>query len=40
MDKAKLSSILRIVGHDKEIKVYRLLDFTDMPRDISDPWYT
>ena len=25
---------------DPEQKVYRLLDFTDRPGDIDDPWYT
>ena len=28
-----------IIGEDKERKVRRLLDFTENPRDISDPWY-
>ena len=31
---------IRIVGNDKENKVYRLLDFSKNPRDIADPWYT
>lgn len=30
----------RIIGHDTAGKVYRLLDFSDRPRDIDDPWYT
>lgn len=25
---------------DYDNKIYRLLDFTERPRDISDPWYT
>lgn len=30
----------RIVGGDAEKKMHRLLDFSDSPRDIADPWYT
>ncbi len=40
MDTANIRNIGRIVGFDKEHKVYRLLDFTNNPRDIADPWYT
>ena len=40
MDSWNIKNILRIVGSDPEHKVYRLLDFTDHPRDIADPWYT
>ena len=40
MEQRNVSNILRIVGDDKENKVYRLLDFTEKPRDIADPWYT
>ena len=32
--------ILRIVGKDPEGKVKLLLDYSDNPRDIADPWYT
>ena len=32
--------MLRITGGDPENKICRLLDFTDHPRDIDDPWYT
>ena len=31
---------MRILGSDPENKVHRLLDFSDNPRDIADPWYT
>ena len=31
---------MRIIGKDTQKKVYRLLDFSDSPRDIADPWYT
>lgn len=30
----------RITGGDPEGKIMRLLDFSDRPRDIADPWYT
>lgn len=40
MEERNIINILRIVGDDKEQKVCRLLDFTDNPRDIADPWYT
>ena len=40
MEQRNIRDIYRIVGEDKENKIYRLLDFTNNPRDISDPWYT
>lgn len=40
MEQRNLSAMLRILGGDPQGKVRRLLDFTDSPRDISDPWYT
>jgi len=40
MDQWNIRNMLRITGGDPEGKIYRLLDFTDHPRDIADPWYT
>lgn len=40
MDSANIRNMLRIFKTDPENKVLRLLDFTDNPRDIRDPWYT
>ena len=40
MEERNITNILRIVGKDKDNKVYRLLDFSENPRDIADPWYT
>ena len=40
MEQRNISNILRIVGDDKDNKLYRLLDFSEKPRDIADPWYT
>ena len=35
-----IRNMMRILGSDPEHKVSRLLDFSDRPRDIADPWYT
>ena len=35
-----ISRLMRIIGSDTQNKVYRMLDFTDKPGDIEDPWYT
>lgn len=40
MDSANIRNMVHICGGDPERKIARLLDFTDRPRDISDPWYT
>ena len=32
--------MLRILGGDPEGKVRLLLDYSDNPRNISDPWYS
>ena len=40
MEESNLRNIQRIVGNDKENKIYKLLDFSKNPRDIADPWYT
>jgi len=40
MESRNLHGALRIFGQDPEGKLSRLLDFTDRPGDISDPWYT
>ena len=40
MDEENRSDILRIVRHDREGKVHLLLDWSERPRDIADPWYT
>lgn len=40
MEDRNITNILRIIGEDKENKVFRLLDFSESPRNISDPWYT
>ena len=40
MDNWNYRNMLRIVGKDKEHKLSLLLDYTDHPRDVADPWYT
>ena len=40
MDENNRRNLMRIIGSDPEHKVYKLLDFSDNPRDIADPWYT
>ncbi len=40
MEQRNIHSMLRILGGDPDNKVKRLLDYSDAPRDISDPWYT
>ncbi|MBR5635949.1 MAG: low molecular weight phosphotyrosine protein phosphatase [Pseudobutyrivibrio sp.] len=40
MDAENMRDLSYEFGPDKDDKIYRLLDFTDRPRDIDDPWYT
>ncbi len=40
MDSNNLRNLARIIGTDNSGKVSRLLDFTDSPHDVADPWYT
>lgn len=40
MDAENAWGLSRILGSDPEGKVSRLLDWTDTPRDVADPWYT
>ena len=40
MEERNVINAERIVGGDFKNKIYRLLDFSDKPRDIADPWYT
>ena len=40
MDSANLRNMRRICGGDPAGKCSLLLDFTDRPGDVADPWYT
>ena len=40
MDSANFRNMNRICGGDPEMKIHLLMDYTDEPRDVADPWYT
>ena len=40
MDRNNIRNLRFIIGDDKEEKVSLLLDYTNEPRDVADPWYT
>ena len=40
MDHANLRNMRRICGGDFDGKMHLLLDFTDHPGEVADPWYT
>ena len=40
MDQANLRNMHRICGGDYEGKMHLLIDYTDHPGDVADPWYT
>lgn len=40
MDSANLRNMRRICGGDPEGKISLLLDHTERPADVADPWYT
>ena len=40
MDEYNRHNMLRIFGTDKDNKISCLLDYTDNPREVADPWYT
>ncbi|MCM1159952.1 MAG: low molecular weight phosphotyrosine protein phosphatase [Roseburia sp.] len=40
MEARNITNMRRITGGDPAGKMYRLLDFSNHPRDIADPWYT
>ena len=40
MDSWNIRNMNRICGGDPEGKIRMLLDFTDRPGDVADPWYT
>lgn len=39
MEDENIKNIMKIIGIDDKNKVFKLLDFTEKPRDIIDPWY-
>jgi protein-tyrosine phosphatase len=40
MDEYNRRNMLRIFGSDPQNKISCLLDYTDNPREVADPWYT
>lgn len=40
MDNANIRNMIRIANSDNDHKIKRLLDYSNAPRDIADPWYT
>lgn len=40
MDRANIRNMNRICGGDTDGKIKLLLDYTDRPGDVADPWYT
>ena len=40
MDERNIRNLARFVGNDPDAKVSLLMDYTDTPRDVADPWYT
>ena len=40
MNEANLRNMRRMLGGDPEGKIHALLDYTDRPGPIADPWYT
>ena len=39
MESSNINRAKAILGEDRDHKIYRLMDFTDNPYDIDDPWY-
>jgi len=40
MDQANLRNMHRICGGDHDGKLHLLMEYTDHPGDVADPWYT
>lgn len=40
MEDSNIINIKRIIGEDIDKKISKLLDYSDNPRNIADPWYT
>ena len=40
MDRYNLRNMVRFIGDDPQGKVSLLMDWTDNPHDVADPWYT
>ncbi|MCF0173260.1 MAG: low molecular weight phosphotyrosine protein phosphatase, partial [Bacteroidales bacterium] len=40
MDDANVRNMCRMCGGDPQSKIKKLLDYTDNPQSVADPWYT
>ena len=40
MDSANIRNMYRIFGSDPDGKVHKLMDYTNRPGDVADPWYS
>lgn len=40
MDSANLRNMCRMCGGDEENKIHAMMDYTDRPGEVADPWYT
>lgn len=40
MEQTNMRNMIRLLGSDPQQKMHCLLDFSEHPRDIADPWYT
>ena len=40
MDTWNIRNMKRICGDDPQGKIHQLMDYTDRPGDVADPWYT
>ena len=40
MDDSNIEDVQALIGRDTKHKIHRLLDYTEHPRNIRDPWYT
>ncbi len=40
MDRYNVRSVFNLFAGDKDGKICKLLDFTDRPGDVADPWYS
>jgi len=40
MDRRNLKNLTYHIGEDKDNKIFLLMDFTNNPKEVSDPWYT
>ena len=40
MDRNNLRNLSRLLGDDTELKISLLMDYTQRPGDVADPWYT